>query len=178
MISAKNISPKQFFFILAALTYIFFCFIYNPSKNISKFNSYEKAIDSLKNESKILLVNEFDFDSPRELYSLVHQKVAADTQVIKIEKNTEGLFLFARIQCNRDKRMLIKLELNKDKYKEYNSIKYHKVLCTFELDRIEELPAVIELYDLNNSLIGKEIYHDIILEGRLDEILYERPIDI
>ncbi len=178
MSNSSNILPKQILFFLSAIIYIVFCFVFNPNKGIAKFNSYEKAIDSLKSESKIVLINEFDLESAEVLYSLMRQKVAADTQVIKLEKNTDGLFLFARVQCNKDKRVLVKLELDPDKHKNYASLKYRKVLFTFELDRIEELPAVIELYDLNNFLVGKETNHDIVLEGRLDEVLYERPIDI
>lgn len=124
-----------------------------------------------------MLLNETNLDTIAFLSSYINQIVAADTQVIKLINNSEGMFLFARIECQKDKRVLLKLSLDKQQHKNCMSFKYRKVLFSFELIDVEKIPTTTELFDFDNVLLWKETDFDILLHGKLDEILFERSID-
>lgn len=171
-----NISIKYVLAILGALAYIIFCFIFDVHKGVSFYQTTARNY-SHSDDSKPTLLSEEEIDIDKNLISVKNQVVVLDTIIYRIDRTDKGTFLIGRVVCDNQNRIMVKLALDKQEGEDYASLVFRKVRLKAGINKIRGLPYEEELYTFDNSLVWRQLNYDYILEGTLEEVLVEYPID-
>jgi len=176
-VKKKNkIFLKYFFIWSSVVVYLAACLLLTLEQNLARYQSYDEAIKSLKNNSETIILDKFEINSSEYLSALKDQSVVADTLVYGLYSNDKGSYLIASVLNEKDQRILLKLSVDSDVLHNYSRIQYKRVILTAKINRVLKLPYQKEIYSFDNELIWENINYDIMLEGNLDELLYISPL--
>lgn len=176
MVKTKQISVKHFVVYTSTVVYITICLLLTLEEDISKFQSYVDAIRSLKANSETVLLDKFELGSEEYLSALINHKVAADTLVYGLYSNEKGSYLIASVINDRDQRILLKLSVDSNIIQNYSKIQYKRVILTAQIKDILKLPYQKRIYSFDDQLVWENLKYDIMLEGKLDDLLYISPL--
>ena len=176
MIKRKRILFRHFIIFTVAVVYLTVCFLLSIEQSISKYQSYDEAVKRVKTYPGVVLLDKFELTSEEYLFSLKNHVVAADTLIYGFQRDEKRMYLIAGILNSNDQRILLKLDVDSEIIEDYSKIKYKRAILTAYINDVSKLPNQAQIYSFDNKLVWENIKYDILLEGRLEELLYISPI--
>ena len=131
---------------------------------------------SHSNDSTIALKSETKLTSDNEYVSIQNQIIVVDTLIYRIDRNEQGSYLLARVICDNDNIIILRLALNEEEVDDYASYEFKKVRLRANINKIRYLPYEKELLTFDNEPVWHHDSFDYILEGSLEEIISQTPI--
>lgn len=169
---SRQISLRHLLLFTISIAYLTICLQLTLEQNFSRYNSYQETVESLRNNEEIVFLDKFELDSEDYLFALKDHKIAADTLVYGLHRDDEGCYLIASILNSRDKRVLLKLAVDPQTAENYSGILYKRAILTAYITEVIKLPYHKEIYNFEKQLIWEDLKYDILLVGRLNELLY------
>ncbi|MCZ7602372.1 MAG: hypothetical protein M5R37_05870 [Melioribacteraceae bacterium] len=168
----ESISPKYVLTILAGIVYIIFCFVIDVDKGVTFYKSTAKNYSYSDGKS--------DFEIPgnesQTKTSIDYQHVELDTLAYKIHHELKNSYLIARVICDNENIILVKLAIDPQNTKEYESYLMKEVRLKAEVHQIRKFPLEKEIYDFEGNLVWHQLQYDYMLEGNLEEIISVTPL--
>lgn len=168
----ESISPKYVLTILAGIVYIIFCFVIDVDKGVTFYKSTAKNYSYSDGKS--------DFEIPsnesQTITSADYQHVELDTLAYKIHHELKNSYLIARVICDNESIILVRLAIDPQNTKDYESYLMKKVRLKAEVHQIRKFPIEKEIFDFDGNLVWNQLHYDYVLEGNLEEIISVTPL--
>ncbi len=163
---------------IAVVVYVSLCISKFDSEfqsvNLSYFEAIGKA--SLSPDSILLKLDNKELLDDNYLLSLKDKHVYADSLAYTISYENNSRYLKAQIPNGNQKRILLKLEIDSDYLIDSRSVEFSRMLLAADITNVKLLPVYKTLETFERSVLWSSVEYDVLLEGKLSEILYQSKI--